>query len=136
MKINLHDMCNEVCTDVAIATIFSISRSVLGFPFPNAINNDEDANKVLHKVNSSFEQLKDRDEYRNIDFGSLDLLTRKILEESSIIPSRFDERPKKALIVGDMNSIAILVKSINISFNTFIIVVKITVNIIFFPSRI
>lgn len=109
MNIRLNDIYDEVSTDVAIATVSSISRSIVGFPFPHVIKNDEEAMKVLEIVFSSFEKFKDKDEYRKIDIETFDILTKKILEEASVIPSLFNEKVKKALIVSDSNAIAVLV---------------------------
>lgn len=109
MNIRLNDIYDEVSTDVAIATVSSISRSIVGFPFPHVIKNDEEAMKVLEIVFSSFEKFKDKNEYRKIDIETFDILTKKILEEASVIPSLFNEKVKKALIVSDSNAIAVLV---------------------------
>ena len=108
MKINTSELYNEKCTDVVILAMISISRSIENFPFPSVMTDDGEALQVIEMIGDSFSSFEDKDNYKKISIDTLDLLTKKILEETNIIPSRFNEKIKKELIIKDDNSLAIL----------------------------
>ncbi len=109
MKINLNEMYNEKCSDVALTTIFSLSRCIKGFPFPNVIKNEATANRIIEIVNEQFESFEQGCDYKKISIETIDILTRKILEETNIIPQNFNEKIQKEIIMKIDNSVAILV---------------------------
>lgn len=108
MKINSSQLYNEACLDVVVVTIFSLSRSIKDFPFPNVNMTEEDASEVIKMVDDSFDKLEEASEYKKINVDSLDILTRKILEEANVIPNKFDESVKKQIIINEDNSVSIL----------------------------
>ena len=109
MRIQLADVCNEDCKDVVVSTVCSLSRSIKGFPFPNAMTDDETALNIVDMVYKAFESIEGKEEYKIIGVGKLDFLTKKILEETNIIPPTFNETIPKELILKKDNSSAILV---------------------------
>ncbi len=109
MKIDLANLYDEDCRDVVISTVCSLSRSLRGFAFPHAMTDDETALRIVEMVNQAFGTLEGKEEYKIIGVGKLDFLTKKILEETNIIPAIFNEAIPKELIVRKDNSIAILV---------------------------
>jgi len=109
MRIDLSNLYNEDCKDVVISTVCSLSRSISGFPFPHAMTDDETALHIVELVNKVFETMEGKEEYKIIGVGKLDFLTKKILEETSIIPAIFNDAIPKELIVKKDNSVAILV---------------------------
>jgi len=109
MKIDLANLYNEDCRDVVVSTVCSLARSVRGFPFPHAMADDETALRMVDIVNQVFETMGEKEEYKIIGVGKLDFLTKKILEETNIIPPIFNETIPKELIVKKDNSVAILV---------------------------
>ena len=109
MKIQLADLYNEDCRDVVVSTVCSLSRSISSFPFPYTMTDDETALHIVDIVNQAFETMEGKDEYKRIGVGKLDFLTKKILEETNIIPAIFNDAIPKELIVKKDNSVAILV---------------------------
>jgi len=108
MKLNPGQLYNEACLDVVIATIFSLSRSIKDLPFPNENMTEELAEKVIKMVDDNFDKLEDASNYKKINIDTLDILTKKILEEANVIPNKFNETLKKQIIINEDNSVAIL----------------------------
>ena len=109
MKVHLNELYNEKCSDIVISTIFSLSRCINGFVFPNKIIDNTEAQAIIKHVCSALEKIDTKNEYKVISSDNLNILTQKILEESNLLPSTFNEKIKKSIIINSDSSIAILV---------------------------
>ena len=109
MKVHLNELYDEKCSDVVIANTFSVSRCIKDFTFPNKIIIEDQAKDIIKCVRDIFENLEDKNDYKIISSDNLNLLSQKVLEESYLLPSTYDVKIKKDIIINNDSSIAILV---------------------------
>ena len=109
MKVLLNELYDEKCSDVVIHSIFSVSRAIKGFTFPNKLMEEGESEDIVNCVRNAFKTLENKDDYKIIDSSNLNLLTEKVLQESAFLPEAFNEKIKKDIIISSDSSVAILV---------------------------
>ncbi len=86
--------------DIMISTRIRLARNAQGYPFPNAISN-EDANEVKSKIISAVEaEKKSIGEFRTVNMSELDSLSRRVMMEQHLISSELTERNNAAVLIS------------------------------------
>ncbi|MGP1520714.1 MAG: hypothetical protein ACTTIZ_04335 [Treponema sp.] len=109
MKVHLNELYDEKCSDVVIDTTFSISRCIKGFNFPNKLIHISQSEDIIKTIRNVVDGINTKNDYKIISSDNLNILSQKVLEESNLLPTTFNEKIKKDIIINNDSSIAILV---------------------------
>ncbi|CEM61609.1 ATP--guanido phosphotransferase [Treponema phagedenis] len=91
--------------DIVLSTKVGISRNLLDFVFPSALNK-EDAERVTILILDAFNQLPDAEKYNSLRLVAMDTIGKKILEERGILASDTEPVLSRAVIIHNDGAIA------------------------------
>lgn len=97
-------MSNTNSNDIVMSTRLRYARNIVGFKFPNILNDDKKI-EVVNKLENAI----DKNRYKLLRMNDMDDITKKSLAEQHFISKEFVLEDKGAIIINEKNDIITMV---------------------------